>query len=55
MKAGLFLSPPHQFVTYSIQTANETFFTGINDEGQITGYYVDTDGQAHGLILLVVP
>jgi hypothetical protein len=46
--------PPHQFITYSIQNADSTYFTGINDDGLITGYYVDDSGQAHGLILQVV-
>jgi hypothetical protein len=46
--------PPHQFITYSIQNADSTYFTGINDDGLITGYYVDDTGQAHGLILQVV-
>lgn len=45
---------PNQFITYSIQNADSTYFTGINDQGRITGYYVDDQGQAHGLILQVV-
>jgi hypothetical protein len=48
------LIPPHQFISYSIQNADSTYFTGINDDGLITGYYVDDSGQAHGLILQVV-
>ena len=46
--------PPHHFITYSIQNADSTYFTGINDDGLITGYYVDDSGQAHGLVLQVV-
>jgi hypothetical protein len=48
------LIPPRQFISYSIQNADSTYFTGINDDGLITGYYVDDSGQAHGLILQVV-
>jgi hypothetical protein len=52
-RAFLF-KPPNHFITYTIQNAESTYFTGINDSGHIAGYYVDNDGQAHGLILRVL-
>lgn len=52
-RAFLFKTPNH-FITYSIDGADSTYFTGINDQGRITGYHVDDQGQAHGLILQVV-
>jgi hypothetical protein len=51
---GFLFKPPHQFISYGIQNADSTYFTGINDDGLITGYYVDDSGQAHGLTLQVV-
>ncbi len=30
---------------------NGTFATGINDTGQVTGYYVDSSGFTHGFVM----
>jgi hypothetical protein len=51
--AFLFIGPNH-YISYSVQNAESTAFTGINDHGRITGYYVTSDGQTYGLILQVL-
>jgi hypothetical protein len=50
---GFFLKPPNSYVQFSIQNADSTYLTGINDHGQICGYYVDDAGAAHSFLAYV--
>jgi hypothetical protein len=45
--------PPNQFFSYSVSNA-DTSFTGITDQGLISGVYLDSAGQSHGIIVQVV-
>jgi hypothetical protein len=51
---GFLYVPPSAFINYNVPGAAETYFTGINDRGRITGYYRTSDSAYHGMILQVV-
>lgn len=44
----------NKYINYNYPGATETVFTGTNDRGRICGYYRDSAGNAHGMILQVV-
>jgi hypothetical protein len=43
-----FLSVDQVVTTFSVPGATATFAYQVNDSGQITGYYIDSNGTAHG-------
>lgn len=51
---GFLFKAPNTYISYGVQGADSTYLTGINDSGRVSGYYVDNDGIAHGLILQIV-
>ena len=40
---------PYAFTTIDVPGAGNTYASGINDAGQVTGYYYDATG-AHGFV-----
>jgi hypothetical protein len=51
---GLVLLLPDTFVSFDVPGADITNLTGINDSGEITGYYY-AGGVRHGFIARVRP
>jgi hypothetical protein len=51
---GFLFKAPHTYVRYGVEGAQLTYLTGITDDGLVSGFYVDTQEIAHGLILRLV-
>ena len=52
---GFLLDVDGTYTTLDVPGSTDTFASGINDGGEIVGYYTDFLGMSHGFLATPVP